>query len=130
MTAFSDFWAAYPKKRAKLDAEKAWKQALRRGVTPEQIMACLALMKRTEWRRRKPDFYPYPATFLRGEAFDDRCETLVDEAPEVDLAAYAFHCVDCEEPHEWTADVRTWTTLPDVRTCPCVKAIERMKVHA
>jgi hypothetical protein len=121
---FSDFWQSYPKKRAKLDAEKAWKQALKRGVSPEAILETLALMKRTEWSKRKPDFLPYPASFLRGEAFDERVEALEDETPEIPM----FICQECDPPHEWkcSSDILRWSWAAD-RHVACPEAIERMK---
>lgn len=125
---FADFWTAYPKKRAKLDAEKAWGQAMKRGARPEAILASLKLMLETEWRRRKPEYLPYPATFLRAEAFDERVETLEDEKPELSAA---YLCEDCESPHEWhmQSDTSSWLTLPRDRRLPCPEAIERMKVR-
>lgn len=127
---FSDFWAAYPRRRKKLDAEKAWKQAVKRGVKPEAIMASLELMLRTEWKRRKPEYLPYPASFLRGEAFEDeRTEAIEDDEQP---AVVTLRCVECDPPHDWplTEEMLKWKLPRDGRMpCPVSisEAIERMK---
>lgn len=69
------FWPAFPRKVARQAALKAWLQL--RPTRVEQfaplargIAHVLAERIRSEWRDRAIDRLPYPATFLRGEAFD------------------------------------------------------------
>ena len=71
---FTEFWADYPRKRSKADARKAWTQTLDDGTTPadhrEQIRAALTWQV-TEWMCDGGKFIPYPATYLRGERWED-----------------------------------------------------------
>jgi hypothetical protein len=66
---FSDFWALYPRRVAKLDARKAWDRI------PQSLHVAI-LTSLFEWRRiwqdrGELDFVPYPATWLRGERWED-----------------------------------------------------------
>lgn len=63
---FNDFWAIYPKKVAKKDAEKAWN----RLNAAQKITALEALPAHTR-RWTDPQFMPHAATWLNGERFDD-----------------------------------------------------------
>lgn len=71
-TAFDRFWAAYPKKRAKGDAEKAWNVLKPSEPLVTQIIATLELAKTSaEWRKDGGQFIPYPATWLRRRGWED-----------------------------------------------------------
>lgn len=65
---WDDFWLLYPRRIAKLDARKAWAK-----MTPAQqmaaIVACAAWRK--VWAGKDLDYLPYPATWLRGERWED-----------------------------------------------------------
>jgi hypothetical protein len=67
---FSIFWEFYPKKRAKLDAQKAW-----RKINPSEdgfysiLSGVGRYMRSGEWK--DPQFIPYPATFLNGRRWED-----------------------------------------------------------
>ena len=65
---FAEFWMVYPRREAKKDAEKAWKQ-IRSDLYPQIINAAAAW--RREWIRREQNFIPLPATWLRGERWED-----------------------------------------------------------
>lgn len=77
---FERFWAAYPKKRNKGDALKAW-----RALKPseELVTAILAAVERAresvQWRKDEGQFIPYPATWLRARGWED--EEHVDVVP-------------------------------------------------
>jgi hypothetical protein len=69
---FEDFWAKYPRKRSKGDAEKAWGQVAKKGAVPSVIME--GLDRFVEHLRRYPrdiQFVAYPATWLRGRGWED-----------------------------------------------------------
>jgi hypothetical protein len=69
---FDQFWAAYPKKVAKADARKAWAQT--KDVRPDittVISAVTAACKTESWMKQGGTFIPYPATWLRGERWED-----------------------------------------------------------
>lgn len=60
---FEDFWAAYPVKRGKLDAQKAWKKIAPDEDTQAQMLEAIAEQRRCkQWR---DGFICYPATWLR-----------------------------------------------------------------
>jgi hypothetical protein len=86
MDDFDKFWAAYPKKVAKADARKAWAQT--KDIRPELtnlLTAINANCKTESWMKSGGAFIPYPATWLRGERWEDELEVslpnVVNEKP-------------------------------------------------
>jgi len=86
MDDFDKFWAAYPKKVAKADARKAWAQT--KDIRPELtnlLIAINANCKTESWMKSGGAFIPYPATWLRGERWEDELEVslpnVVNEKP-------------------------------------------------
>lgn len=74
---FVMFWAAYPKRKARKDAEKAWSQ-VRGDDHVEAILAALAWQtQQADWLKEGGQFVPYPASYLRGERWTDE----PDETP-------------------------------------------------
>ena len=73
---FTEWWPHYPKKVKKLDAEKAYKAALKRGVTPKELLDGLQRQK-AAWKTKgtEPQYIPYPATWLRAGSWEDELET-------------------------------------------------------
>jgi len=71
---FQKFWKAYPKKKSKGDAEKAFK-----AIKPdEQLLATMiATIERAktseQWQKDNGQFIPYPATWLRAKGWEDEC---------------------------------------------------------
>lgn len=69
---FDVWYKAYPRKVAKGDARKAWKQIeLIRPPLNELLAAIEAQCRSDQWRRNDGQFIPYPATWLRQERWDD-----------------------------------------------------------
>jgi hypothetical protein len=74
---FSRFWQAYPKKRSKGDAEKAWK-----AIKPDEHLLAIMLAAvqraktREDWIKDGGEFIPYPASWLRAKGWEDG-ETVV-----------------------------------------------------
>lgn len=70
---FDDFYKAYPRRVARKDAEKAWGK-----IDPSlhnRIIEAIKLAKKTDdWRKEGGKFIPYPASYLRGERWDDELE--------------------------------------------------------
>ena len=71
VSAFDDWWAIWGKKKAKGDAEKAYKAALKK-ISHDDLMA----KTRAYWDHVKASgtdlqYVPYPATWLRAEQWDD-----------------------------------------------------------
>jgi len=67
--AFDTFWRAYPRHVGKADARKAFTAALRRAGGVDVMLATIAEWV-AEWRSR-PQFCPYPATWLRRDGWCD-----------------------------------------------------------
>lgn len=65
---FDAFWVLYARHEAKKDARKAWA-----ALTPDQQI--LAIEGAARWRKnylaREQQYRPLPATFLRGERWED-----------------------------------------------------------
>jgi hypothetical protein len=69
---FEEFWKHYPKKISKGDARKAWQQTARIRPPLSALLKALAHAKACEqWSREGGAFIPYPATWLRGERWED-----------------------------------------------------------
>lgn len=69
---FSDFWQAYPKRRSKGDALKAWRKL---NPTKEQVSRILAAINRakrsSDWAKDGGQFIPYPATWINAQGWED-----------------------------------------------------------
>ena len=82
MDGFETFWNAYPRKVAKAEARKAWKQT--EAIRPDMdtlLHAIKAACKTEQWMKSGGAFIPYPATWLRGERWDDELSVSLPERP-------------------------------------------------
>lgn len=69
---FAAFWEAYPNKKAKANALKAWNKIKPNGDLFDKIMRAVDMQKRSEdWQRENGRFIPYPATWLNGGYWDN-----------------------------------------------------------
>lgn len=69
---FDEFWAAFPKKKAKNDAVKAWNKIKMTDELFTEIMTALALHKKTpEWTKDNGQFIPNCSTWLNGKRWED-----------------------------------------------------------
>lgn len=67
---FDEFYAGYPRKVKRPDALKAWKQQkLTRADLPRLLDSVERWKRTTQWQ--DPEKIPYPASFLRGEQYND-----------------------------------------------------------
>ena len=72
---FSAFWAAYPRREARKDALKAWQQtAAVRPPVAEIIRVIRVAIRVLDWTPDRRRFIPLPATWLRGERWNDELE--------------------------------------------------------
>lgn len=78
---FETFWEAYPKKRSKDDARKAWDKRRPNAVLLQAILTAINEQSQSEdWRKENGRYIPYPATWLnRGQWTDSVLPVL--EAP-------------------------------------------------
>lgn len=72
MIDFDAFWQAYPRKVAKLEAIKAWRQ-MTREYDPSEIVAGLH-RNLASLARRERQFIPHPASWLRAGRWMDEVE--------------------------------------------------------
>lgn len=69
---FAEFWQAYPKKRSKGDAEKAWKKLKPSDDLLKTILRAVEVAKRgDDWRKDGGQFIPHPATWLNAKGWED-----------------------------------------------------------
>jgi len=74
-SAFAQFWEAYPKKRSKGQAEKAFKKLKPDDSLLQTILDKIELLKLTDdWKKDKGQFIPYPATWLNAKGWEDEIE--------------------------------------------------------
>jgi hypothetical protein len=67
LESFETFWLLYPKKVAKADAIKAWKQATKKKTADELIGLVKAY---SESKLPDQQYIPYPASWLNKELYD------------------------------------------------------------
>ncbi len=69
---FAEFWSAYPKKKNKGDAEKAWKVVKPNADLLAKILKAVEVAKAgNDWRKDGGQFIPFPATWLRAKGWED-----------------------------------------------------------
>lgn len=67
---FEIFYAAYPKKEGKKDAQAAWEKV---DAPLQLLLDAVAVKAKTEdWMKAKGQFVPLPATWLRGRRWEDQ----------------------------------------------------------
>lgn len=72
-SGFNEFWNAYPKKKNRADAEKAWKK-LKPKI--DDILKAMQWQKQSnDWQKSNGQFIPYPATYLNANSWLDEPET-------------------------------------------------------
>lgn len=80
---FEVFWKAYPKKKSKGDAKKAF-SALK-NVNLDQLLSALEEQKKSkEWLKEGGQFIPYPAKWLRRCCWEDEQEVNTENAENTD----------------------------------------------
>lgn len=69
---FTRFWSVYPKKKAKMEALKAWFQTEEiRPPDDELVAAVEEQCQWDDWRKEGGQYIPLPATWLRGVRWED-----------------------------------------------------------
>jgi hypothetical protein len=69
---FDSFWAKYPKKKSKGQAEKTWVKINPDNELFEAIMHGLELAKKSaDWTKDNGQFIPYPSTWLNAKGWED-----------------------------------------------------------
>lgn len=90
-TPFDVFYSLYPKKKARKDAEKAWKTAFKEAVLTEDIwetVAKPALLRQCtsfDWQKDGGTFVPLPATWIRGKRWEDEVTMSPQQSKEAEI---------------------------------------------
>lgn len=75
---FEQFWEAYPKKKSKGDAEKAWHAIKPNEHLAEQMLQAVQRAKTSaDWAKEGGKFIPYPASWLRDKGWLDEYTPLL-----------------------------------------------------
>lgn len=83
---FDEFWKAYPKKKAKDDARKAFdKRKPTRQLLDSMLAAIREQSRSTDWTKDGGQFIPYPATWLNDGRWQDSegVELAAHENPQI-----------------------------------------------
>lgn len=69
---FASFWVAFPNKKAKQDAFKAWSKLKPCDALQASILKAIEIQSQGEdWRKEGGRFIPHPATWLNGRRWED-----------------------------------------------------------
>lgn len=68
---FDEFWKAYPRKKDKGHARKAWDKAVKTTDPAVIVAAAVQFRQWCEQDSTEPEFIPYPATWINGERWTD-----------------------------------------------------------
>jgi len=106
--SFSDFWDAYGKKTGRPKSLTAFKAALKKpGVTSEVLIE--AASEYVEWAKvegKFPDFTKDPATWLRGEHWNDERSARERAKPRTKLDGFADVDAELAADEEGYSEVR------------------------
>ncbi len=74
------FWPVYPKKQAKKSALKAWLKLKADAALTERVVSDVRARARSEdWTKDKGQYIPLPATYLKGERWEDETQKLQEK---------------------------------------------------
>ena len=83
---FDEFWAQYPKKRSKGQAERAWVKIKPDEQLFKAILDGLERAKTSvEWQKDGGQYIPYPSTWLNAKGWEDECDIAVTKPRRNDL---------------------------------------------
>jgi len=68
---FEQFWAAYPKKVARFDAERVFVEFHAKDRMPEILAALEWQVKSADWKKEQGQYIPTPANYLRDGRWND-----------------------------------------------------------
>lgn len=72
LEGFDAFYAAYPRKQKRVDAERAWKALAPDETLRQRIADAIEAQKRSpDWTKDAGKFIPYPASWLNGRRWED-----------------------------------------------------------
>lgn len=69
---FASFWSAFPNKKAKQDAFKAWSKLKPCDALQASILKAVEIQRQgDDWRKEGGRFIPHPATWINGRRWED-----------------------------------------------------------
>lgn len=111
---FAQFWNSYPRKVGKLDAEKAFRQALRISSATDIVAGVEQYLQQVLKSRTELQFIPYPATWLRaGRWMDTYSMTMTTTGATSPTPRTSWLC-----PHEPPCSGRSICATVQSRQCP------------
>lgn len=96
LAGFDEFYAAYPRRQKRAEAEKAWRKLSPSPGLRQMLMAALAQHQlQDSWTKDGGQFVPLPASWLNARRWEDELEVATGQgvcpASEV-VATYHQHC--------------------------------------
>ena len=83
---FERFWEAYPKKRSKGAARKAWDKLHVDATLQEKILQAVERGKQSkDWKKDGGKYIPYPSTWLNAEGWEDKYADLATSYESFDI---------------------------------------------
>lgn len=71
LSGFDEFWAAYPKRIGKANAEKAWRKLGCSKLAPQILVSVRNCKVSPDWTKEAGQFIPHPATWLNRRGWED-----------------------------------------------------------
>ncbi|MFC9995667.1 hypothetical protein [Nocardia sp. NPDC127526] len=112
-TRFDEWWAAWPRKQAKRDAQKAFAAALK-VIGFDELMAATRAFASDP--NREDRYTPYPATWLNGERWTDA--PLPPDPSRARFDAGTRISATVELGRQLAADIARTTAIPEMRALP------------
>lgn len=99
---FDLFWQMYPRRVAKVAAQKAWAKL----KAPERAAAIAALPAHVEsWSGRDMEHIPHGSTWLNGKRFEDELTTRKPKQPELtDHEFFRIHGYSRQTADRWALE--------------------------
>lgn len=93
---FKKFWEAYPKKKSKGQAEKAWLKIKPDEQLLASIIAMIARAKKSEeWQQDGGKYIPHPATWLYAKGWEDDITAPQIKEPQTQRVVITLTCPAC-----------------------------------
>jgi hypothetical protein len=85
MCGFEGFWQAYPRKKEKGDAERAWKSSHCAAIADRITAAVITAAGSADWKRNRGQYIPFPGKWLRRRGWED------EQTPSTDRSIAPTH---------------------------------------
>lgn len=88
---FLMFYTVYPRKQGKADARKAWLQMMKKKNRPDisTITRAITLrLERGDWKNKEKKYIPLPASWIRGERWEDAIGSPSNEEDRAERVCY------------------------------------------